>query len=71
MKTVTCGYLMAQPSTATVNHDTHLARKLHPHLLGCILIKYFVHHLNLCIVVTCPQSAQLQQHTAVYSQSSS
>mmetsp|Transcript_18384 Transcript_18384/g.58615 ORF Transcript_18384/g.58615 Transcript_18384/m.58615 type:complete len:366 (+) Transcript_18384:267-1364(+) len=55
------GHLMAQPSTARVDHDAHLAHAVQAHLGGGSLVEDLVHNLDLRVVVAGAQSAQLRQ----------
>lgn len=64
--TRTCGDLMPEASAAAVDHHTHLAFVVNAHLLGGVVIVDLIHHLDLSIVVSCSQSAELQHtHTAL------
>ena len=51
---ITCGDLMTKPSTPTVDHNAHLACKVDAHLLGGEFVVYFIHYLDLSVVVTRP-----------------
>lgn len=46
-----------------MDHHTHLAFVINAHLFGCIVIVDLIYHLDLSIVITCTQRAQLQQNT--------
>jgi len=55
----TCRHLVAEASTAAVDHHTHLALVVDAHLLCGVIIKDLIHHLNLGVVISCTQRSQL------------
>lgn len=56
----TCGHLVSEASAAAVDHHAHLAFVVDAHLLGGVVVVDLIHHLDLGIVVSCSQGAELQ-----------
>ncbi len=56
---LTCGHLVAEASTAAVDHHTDLPLVIDAHLLGSVIVVDLIHHLNLSVVVSCTQRPQL------------
>lgn len=54
---LTCRHLVAETSTAAVDHHTHLSLVINAHLLGCIVIIDLIYHLNLGVVISSTQSS--------------
>lgn len=46
----------------------HLSDAINAHLLGCMLVKYLVHNLDLSVVIARPKSAHLHRDSALAQQ---
>mmetsp|Transcript_14751 Transcript_14751/g.31818 ORF Transcript_14751/g.31818 Transcript_14751/m.31818 type:complete len:203 (+) Transcript_14751:1219-1827(+) len=52
---------MSQSSRSCVDHNAYLPHSSNPHNLCCLGIINLIHHLNLCIMISCSQRSQLLQ----------